>query len=89
MSLSVSSADVSYFERVEALLRRSIGVSLTAKGSAFIRPAPPTAMGPIDEEGVRETDESFVNQGQFGDPSEWMDWQSMKEEMGSDIHDEL
>jgi len=46
-------------------------------------------MGPIDEEGVRETDESFVNQGQFGDPSEWMDWQSMKEEMGSDIHDEL
>ena len=78
---------IRYFERVEALLRRSLGVSLSAKGSAFIRPAPPIAMGPISEEGVGEDDEAFVNQaGGFGDADEWVDWQSMKEQLK---HDEL
>ena len=73
---------------MEALLRRSLGVSLSAKGSAFIRPAPPTAMGPIAEEGVGEEEDLFMNQGQqeFGEANDWVDWQQMKSQMG---HDEL
>lgn len=64
---------------MEALLRRSLGVSLSAKGSAFIRPAPPTAMGPIAEEGIGDDDEAFVDPAQqIGEANEWMDWQQMK-----------
>jgi len=36
-------------------------------------------MGPIDEGGVGDEDEAFMNQGQqFGQPDEWVDWQQMK-----------
>ena len=63
------------------MLRRSIGVSLSAKGSADVRPAPPTAMGPLGEEGVEgETEADLLAE------AEWLDWKSMKEQVG---HDEL
>lgn len=69
----------SYFDRVESMLRRSIGVSLSAKGSANFRPAPPTAMGPLDEEGVAgETEEDPL-----GD-AEWLDWKSVKDQLPRD-----
>lgn len=74
-----------YFERVEALLRRSLGVSLTAKGSAFVRPAPPTAMGPLSEEGVGD-DQFVMNAEDLGENVEWVDWQKVKEQAK---HDEL
>lgn len=63
------------------MLRRSIGVSLSAKGSADVRPAPPQAMGPLGEEGV----ESEADGDQL-DEAEWLDWKSMKDQMA---HDEL
>jgi heat shock protein beta len=93
----------SYFERVEALLRRSLGVSLTAKSKVNIRPAPPTAMGPIGEDGVNVADDAEGSNTPFGNMAagggeEWMDWQAMKGqyEAGDDdesavetVHDEL
>jgi heat shock protein beta len=80
-------ADLSrYFQRVEQLLRRSLGVSLSAKGAADVRPAPPTAVGPIPEEGVPGDEGAAVEAEAFGDANEWVDWQSMKAKME---HDEL
>jgi heat shock protein beta len=91
-----------YFERVEALLRRSLGVSLTAKPKVNIRPAPPTAMGPLGEDGVGSDDDEaegantpFANMA-GGGGEEWMDWQAMKSQFGGEageeegkVHDEL
>jgi heat shock protein beta len=71
----------SYFDRVEAMLRRSIGVSLSAKGAAHVRPAPPIAMGPLGEEGVDGDDDEDVP----GD-DEWTDWHAIKDQL---THDEL
>ncbi|WWC73468.1 uncharacterized protein I206_107438 [Kwoniella pini CBS 10737] len=78
-----------YFERVEALLRRTLGVSLSAKPKIHIRPAPPTASGPVpeDEEQKIEFDPSNM-EGMLGDPSQWPDWNDMKEQMNFG-HDEL
>ncbi|WWC65635.1 uncharacterized protein I303_108255 [Kwoniella dejecticola CBS 10117] len=78
-----------YFERVEALLRRTLGVSLSAKPKINIRPAPPTASGPIpeDEEQKIEFDPSNM-EGILGDASQWPDWNDMKEQMAFG-HDEL
>jgi heat shock protein beta len=69
----------SYFDRVEAMLRRSIGVSLTAKGSADVKPAPPTAMGPLDEDGVDGDDD-------VSGEEDFLDWHALKEQLA---HDEL
>lgn len=76
---------LSYFGRVEALLRKSIGVSLSAKGSAKVKPAPPTAMGPLSEEGVEAEESEEANALK---DAEWLDWKSVKEQMGQG-HDEL
>ncbi|WRT69461.1 uncharacterized protein IL334_006447 [Kwoniella shivajii] len=75
-----------YFERVEALLRRSLGVSLSATPQIKIRPAPPTASGPIPED--EEEKVEFDPQSLGSDPSQWMDWKDMKDQMVFD-HDEL
>lgn len=70
----------SYFDRVESMLRRSIGVSLSAKGSADVRPAPPIAHGPLGEEGVQgESDE-------VPEEEDFVDWHALKEKLS---HDEL
>lgn len=79
----------SYFERVEALLRKSLGVSLSAQPQVDVRPAPPTAMGPLDEDGVSSDDFDYDNgvaQEAMGGADEWLDWSAMKKQMG---HDEL
>jgi heat shock protein beta len=89
-----------YFERVEALLRRSLGVSLTAKADTQVRPAPPTAHGPLSEDGVDgevsgNDDHVFVNQaqeGMGGEGDEWLDWADLKrkQEIKAEVeHDEL
>ncbi|KAI9632990.1 putative cation-transporting ATPase [Dioszegia hungarica] len=86
-----------YFERVEALLRRSLGVSLSAQGQAKVRPAPPTAAEPLDETEPTNL-EDFMS---FGDDAEGMpdgqdfpEWSQMKKNMGGGgagavEHDEL
>jgi len=75
-------------------LRRSLGVSLTAKGQVHIRPAPPTAIGPIDEEGVGgmggdEFDFSNQEGKEALGGADWMDWSQMKAQMGQEGHGEL
>jgi len=89
-----------YFERVEALLRRSLGVSLTAKGSADVKPAPPTASGPIVESGeggmgdIEIDDNVFISKdggkvAEGGDES-WLDWADLKKKQKEEqTHDEL
>ncbi|ODO00654.1 cation-transporting ATPase [Cryptococcus wingfieldii CBS 7118] len=80
----------SYFDRVESLLRRSLNIDLNAETPANVRPAPPTAMGPLDEEGVPHED-SFENlfPGQnVMEGSEWLDWADMKKQADGG-HDEL
>ncbi|KAK8849475.1 hypothetical protein IAR55_004808 [Kwoniella newhampshirensis] len=74
-----------YFERVEALLRRSLGVSLSARPQINIRPAPPQAVGPLDESGVDDPN-SFLVDDMLQGAGEWKDWKQMKTELG---HDEL
>jgi heat shock protein beta len=71
----------SYFDRVESMLRRSIGVSLSAKGSADVRPAPPIAHGPLGEEGVAGDD-----QDEKTDDEDFVDWHALKQQLA---HDEL
>jgi heat shock protein beta len=91
---------VRYFERVEALLRRSIGVSLSAKTDTHVRPAPPTAHGPLSEEGVAGDDDSDDRLAglhdevpEEEDAAQWADWASIKKQMekekGDNVHDEL
>lgn len=77
------------------MLRRSLGVSLTAKANVEIKPAPPTAHGPLSESGVGEDeandDSAFIQQamgggfgGDFGgaaagEGEEWLDWKDLKQ----------
>ena len=72
----------SYFDRVESMLRRSIGVSLSAKGSADVRPAPPIAHGPLGEEGVAGED----HDEERSDDEDFVDWHALKDQL---THDEL
>ena len=87
--------EISYFERVEALLRRSLGVSTSAKASVHVRPAPPTAMGPLDEPGVKvnivddDEDDDASGTGGAGQPEEWLDWHKLKAEMAEGKADRL
>jgi heat shock protein beta len=72
----------SYFDRVESMLRRSIGVSLSAKGSADVRPAPPIAHGPLGEQGVDGDDQDEEKT----DDEDFVDWHALKDQL---THDEL
>jgi hypothetical protein len=63
------------------MLRRSIGVSLSAKGSADVRPAPPIAHGPLGEQGVDADD-----QDEKTDDEDFVDWHALKDQL---THDEL
>ncbi|KAK4686199.1 molecular chaperone HtpG, partial [Tremellales sp. Uapishka_1] len=79
----------SYFTRVEALLRRSLGVSLSAKAESKVKPAPPTAVGPLPEDDLGLNNVEFVNddgEALGSDPAEWADWKDLKRKFE---HDEL
>ena len=78
------------------MLRRTIGVSESAKANVKIKPAPPTAQGPLPEEGLGGfgglEDHMFVNQAEVGggeDP--WLNWSDIKKKAsgGGVEHDEL
>lgn len=72
-----------YFSQVESLLRRSLGVSQSARARDLdaIKPAPPVEVGP-----VRPADPDFdpttseeANVPQFDNPEEWASWSDMRE----------
>lgn len=79
----------SYFERVEALLRRSLGVSLSAKAQMHVRPAPPTAHGPLGEDGVPSSDEEILSfgdeipDGELPGAEDFQDWSELKKKMAA------
>ncbi|BEJ15257.1 hypothetical protein CspHIS471_0410240 [Cutaneotrichosporon sp. HIS471] len=85
---------VSYFERVEAMLRREIGVSLSAKADETVRPAPPTADAPLEEPEPEKPEEdeddifaqfySDEDKATLANDGEWVDFQDWKK-----AHDEL
>jgi heat shock protein beta len=83
--VSVAQANVNsarYFDRIESLLRRSLGISLSAKGKSEVRPAPPVASGPLpdlDQEPVNEGTSFEVPSGLEG--AQFEDWQTIKERM--------
>ncbi|WVQ75175.1 hypothetical protein IAR50_004785 [Cryptococcus sp. DSM 104548] len=81
----------SYFDRVESLLRRSLDIDLNAQTPSNVRPAPPTAMGPLDEAGVPSDEDAFEDLyagGNAMEGSEWLDWAEMKKQADGG-HDEL
>ncbi|KAH8090583.1 putative cation-transporting ATPase [Filobasidium floriforme] len=71
-----------YFDRVESLLRRSLGVSLSARTKSNVRPAPPVATGPLPE-----VDEEPSTEGSTFEPAamlkdaQFEDWASIKQRM--------
>lgn len=83
---------VSYFERVEAMLRREIGVSTSAKADERVAPAPPTAEAPLEEAKVEpEVDEEeedifaqFYTQDDAQPEEEWVDFTDFKTRMERD-----
>jgi hypothetical protein len=72
----------SYFDRVESLLRRSLGVSLSARTKSNVRPAPPVATGPLPD-----VDEEPGTEGSTFEPAamlkdaQFEDWASIKQRM--------
>lgn len=96
---------VSYFERVEAMLRRDLGVSLTAKADERVVPAPPKADAPLEEaepekqeeETAEEEDEEEDIFAQFYSPEDreaadsWIDFSDFKAKAEKEMaeHDEL
>lgn len=76
-----------------------MGVSLSAKASTKVKPAPPTAHGPLSESGLDEEsdDNVFINQqgmgGSAGQEDEWIDWADLKKQRDKEEavkgHDEL
>ncbi|WOO77666.1 Endoplasmin [Vanrija pseudolonga] len=87
----------SYFERVELLLRRSLGVSSSARAEDKVKPAPPTAANPLPEDTEHDKAESILDGVEFGssddkegEADEWLDWNKFKASMDDDtVHDEL
>lgn len=48
-----------------------------------MKPAPPTAVGPLSEDGVGGDENAFVNQGGLG-ADEWVDWSQLKSQMAAE-----
>ena len=77
--------------RVDRVLRRSLGVSETAKTDATVKPAPPIDPElPADDEGSSEFD--YLDNPTFRVGDEWKEWKDLKAELKegrTGIRDEL
>lgn len=71
-----------FFTRIDRVLRRSLGVSESAKGEAKVKPAP--ERGNDDLEETISTHEGVVLPEELKDKVEWVDWKRPSEK-----HDEL
>ncbi|MBW0505554.1 hypothetical protein O181_045269 [Austropuccinia psidii MF-1] len=84
---------ITYFERIELLLRKIVGVNeLEEVEVGEIKPAPPVEEGPLDPRPPKEESESDKIQinsdgtTQKNDPSkeQWQDWSKVKEQLKKD-----
>ena len=64
----------SYFSQVEALLRKSLGVSETAKAVNAVKPAPPIETGPIGPSEPESDASESEEDRKSGIESEWANW---------------
>lgn len=76
----------SYFERIENLLRKSVGVDQDEKIEVGeIKPAPEVEVGPTDGRSKEEIEESLKDKDGDGSEEEkneeWKDWSKVKEEL--------
>lgn len=84
---------ISFFDRIEALLRQTIGVRLDARTDDTVRPAPPVASEQLEEhedaeesEDDENVDEPNIRIMEEEDDDAFLDWDSFKKSME---HDEL
>ena len=79
-----------FFVRVDRVLRRSLGVSETAKADDTVKPAPPVDLNPLDEEEL----EAEMRKPKFEIPDEFKDsvrleFDEVPESEPAAFHDEL
>jgi hypothetical protein len=80
----------SYFSQVESLLRRSLGVSSTARAKDLdsIKPAPPIEVGPIRSPPANSNPiEAEANVPKFEQEGEWANWKDLKQ--GLEVENKL
>ncbi len=79
----LTAAASSYFDRIESLLRQSLGVSLSARGTASYKPAPPIATGPLPNDDDADASEPFsmFGGGDQADESQFVDWSKVKDKL--------
>jgi len=75
-----------FFVRVDRVLRRSLGVSETAKAIVDIKPAPEVDPTELEEEEIPETPQ-YLRDGLFDDS--FMKPMVLDKDTGEKIHDEL
>ncbi|KAK4050746.1 hypothetical protein OIO90_004968 [Microbotryomycetes sp. JL221] len=63
-----------YFARIETILRRSLGVSESAKANVDVRPAPPVEEGPVRQAPADTPPVDF-------DSSQFQDWNDLKQKL--------
>ena len=79
-----------FFVRVDRVLRRSLGVSETAKADDTVKPAPPIDQNPLNEEEL----EAELRKPNFEIPDEFKDsvrleYDRVPEAESGAVHDEL
>ena len=63
-------------------MRRSLGISLSAKTKSDVRPAPPVAYGPLPDLDQEPVNEGIGFEAPSGlDGNQFEDWQTIKERM--------
>jgi len=78
-----------YFTRVDHVLRRSLGVSQTAKTDTTVKPAPPVAEGPLPETDD-EPEMPFGGNPSFGgDFMDFKDFKAQQAAKGEPIPDDI
>jgi len=74
-----------YFSRIESLLRRSLGVSESAKAQVDVKPAPSVASGPPEAAAPPPQDEpSFFDLNAEAEETKggnWADWKDIKDKI--------
>ncbi|KEI36202.1 uncharacterized protein L969DRAFT_82929 [Mixia osmundae IAM 14324] len=74
-----------YFSRIEALLRRSLGVSETAQPKVDVKPAPPVDPSPITQAAEAVSDAADSVKANIEEQAKnWPDWKDLKDKITPD-----